>query len=139
MIVYHASKKEFINDVFNGTIADDIDHAFLLHLGRNTSPNEKLSWKNSMMHMYKVVNTSDIPDTSTIAIEYQIPLTSKRIDFIISGADENQRSNIVIIIMKQYVNRTYNSCLVRFYITIKRIILFLMNAMLNILRKHLFF
>lgn len=135
-----------------------------------------------MMHMYKVVNTSDIPDTSTIAIEYQIPLTSKRIDFIISGADENQRSNIVIIelkqweqaklsqnpvsyrhvsstvkvkrhilptrlgrmpicfktIMKQYVNRTYNSCLVRFYITIKRIILFLMNAMLNILRKHLF-
>ena len=183
MIVYHASKKEFINDVFNGTIADDIDHAFLLHLGRNTSPNEKLSWKNSMMHMYKVVNTSDIPDTSTIAIEYQIPLTSKRIDFIISGADENQRSNIVIIelkqweqaklsqksgiiqtrfqhgesetahlptrlgrmpicfktIMKQYVNRTSNSCLVRFYITIKRIILFLMNAMLNILRKHLFF
>lgn len=34
MIVYHASKKGFINDVFNGTIADDIDHAFLLHLGR---------------------------------------------------------------------------------------------------------
>ena len=102
MIVYHASKKEFINDVFNGTIADDIDHAFLLHLGRNTSPNEKLSWKNSMMHMYKVVNTSDIPDTSTIAIEYQIPLTSKRIDFIISGADENQRSNIVIIELKQW-------------------------------------
>lgn len=50
-----------------------------------------------MMHMYKVINTSDIPDTSTIAIEYQIPLTSKRIDFIISGVDDNQRSNIVII------------------------------------------
>lgn len=74
MIVYHASKKGFINDVFNGTIADDIDHAFLLHLGRHTSPNEKLSWKNSMMHMYKVINTPDIPDASTIAIEYQIPL-----------------------------------------------------------------
>ena len=55
-----------------------------------------------MMHIYKVVNTSDIPDTSTIAIEYQIPLTSKRIDFIISGADENQRSNIVIIELKQW-------------------------------------
>lgn len=102
MIVYHASKKGFINDVFNGTIADDIDHAFLLHLGRHTSPNEKLSWKNSMMHMYKVINTSDIPDTSTIAIEYQIPLTSKRIDFIISGVDDNQRSNIVIIELKQW-------------------------------------
>ena len=35
MIVYHASKKVFVNDVFNGSIADDIDHAFLLHLGRH--------------------------------------------------------------------------------------------------------
>lgn len=102
MIVYHASKRGFINDVFNGTIADDIDHAFFLHLGRHTSPNEMLSWKNSMMHMYKVINTPDIPDTSTIAIEYQIPLTSKRIDFIISGNDDNQRPNIVIIELKQW-------------------------------------
>lgn len=81
MIVYHASKKGFIKDVFNGNIADEIDHAFVTHLGRHTSPNEVLSWKNSMMHMYKVINTPDIPDTSSIAIEYQIPLTSKRIDF----------------------------------------------------------
>ena len=102
MIVYHASKKVFVNDVFNGSIADDIDHAFLLHLGRHTSPNEKLSWRNSMMHMYKVINTPEIPDSSTIAIEYQIPLTSKRIDFIISGLDENQKSNIVIIELKQW-------------------------------------
>lgn len=102
MIVYHASKKRFINDVFNGTIADDIDHAFFIHLGRHTSPNEKLSWKNSMMHMYKVINTSDIPDNSTIAIEYQIPLTSKRIDFIISGIDEHKQPNIVIIELKQW-------------------------------------
>ena len=34
MIVYHASKKEFINDVFNGTIADDIDHAFFTPSGK---------------------------------------------------------------------------------------------------------
>lgn len=102
MIVYHATKRGFINDVFNGTIADDIDHAFLLHLGRHTSPNEKLSWKNSMMHMYKVINTPEIPETSTISIEYQIPLTSKRIDFIISGVDKTQRSCIIIIELKQW-------------------------------------
>ncbi|MBS5876056.1 MAG: DUF2075 domain-containing protein [Prevotella sp.] len=102
MIVYHASKKRFIDDVFNGTIADDIDHAFFIHLGRHTSPNEKLSWKNSMMHMYKVINTSDIPDNSTIAIEYQIPLTSKRIDFILSGIDERKQPNMVIIELKQW-------------------------------------
>ncbi len=102
MIIYHASKKGFINDVFNGTIADEIDNAFFAHLGRHTSPNEVLSWKNSMMHMYKVINTPDIPDSSSVAIEYQIPLTSKRIDFIISGLDEEKKGNIIIIELKQW-------------------------------------
>ena len=102
MIVYHASKKGFIRDVFNGNIADEIDHAFMAHLGRHTSPNEVRSWRNSMMYMYKVIDTPDIPDTSSIAIEYQIPLTSKRVDFIISGLDENQKGNIVIIELKQW-------------------------------------
>ena len=102
MIVYRESKSGFVRDVFNGTIADEIDSAFLLHLGRHTSPNEKTSWKNSMMHMYKVLNTPEIPDDSEIAIEYQIPLTSKRIDFIIAGNDNNNKENIVIIELKQW-------------------------------------
>ena len=102
MIVYRESKKGFVNDVFNGTIADEIDNAFILHIGRKTSPYEKLSWKNSMIHMYKVVNTEDIPDDSEIAIEYQIPLTSKRIDFIIAGCNENNQKNVVIIELKQW-------------------------------------
>lgn len=55
-----------------------------------------------MMHMSNVMNTSDIPDDSGIAIEYQIPLTSKRVDFIISGLDENRKGNIIIIELKQW-------------------------------------
>lgn len=102
MIVYHRSKAGFIRDVFNNTIADEIDNAFLMHLGRNTSPNEKTSWKNSMMHMHNVINTPEIPDNSEIAIEYQIPLTSKRIDFIIAGRNDKKKENIVIIELKQW-------------------------------------
>ncbi len=102
MIIYHTSKKGFIDDVFNGRIADEIDQAFVTHLGRHTSPNEVRSWKNSMMHMSNVINTPDIPNDSGIAIEYQIPLTSKRVDFIISGLDENRKRNIIIIELKQW-------------------------------------
>lgn len=102
MIIYHASKKGFIDDVFNGRIADEIDQAFVTHLGRHTSPNEVRSWKNSMLHISNVINTSDIPNDSGIAIEYQIPLTSKRVDFIISGLDESRRGNIIIIELKQW-------------------------------------
>lgn len=102
MIVYHATKRQFINDVFNDTIADNIDNAFYAHLGRHTSPNEKRSWKNSMQYMYRILNTDRLPDEAGVAIEYQIPLTSKRIDFIIGGNDENGHGNIVIIELKQW-------------------------------------
>lgn len=102
MIVYHATKKQFLKDVFDDTIADNIDNAFFAHLGRHTSPNEKRSWKNSMQYMYRVMDTPQLPEDAGIAIEYQIPLTSKRIDFIIGGNDEYGRGNLVIIELKQW-------------------------------------
>ena len=84
MIIYKATKKQFVDDVFNDVIADNIDNAFYEHLGRHTSRNEVRSWKNSMQYMYRVVNTSTLPDDVGIAIEYQIPLTCMRVDFILT-------------------------------------------------------
>jgi len=106
MIIYRSTKKGFISDVFNGIIADEINEAFYFHLGRYTTDSEYMSWKNSMMYMNNVVNTYDIPDDSDIAIEYHIPLMSKRIDFIISGLDENKESQVIIIELKQWSTST---------------------------------
>lgn len=102
MIIYKATKLQFISDVFNNTIADNIDNAFVEHLGRHTSPNEVRSWENSMQYMYKVINTDKLPDNISVAIEYQIPLTAKRVDFIISGLNENKKEQLVIIELKQW-------------------------------------
>ena len=102
MIIYKATKRQFVSDVFNDVIADNIDQAFYEHLGRHTSPNEIRSWKNSMQYMYRVVNTSSLSDDVGIAIEYQIPLTSKRVDFIISGIDSTNHSHLVVIELKQW-------------------------------------
>lgn len=46
---------------------------------------------------YKALNVSEIPNDATIAIEYRIPATSMRIDFIISGVDKEDKQNVVII------------------------------------------
>lgn len=108
MIVYHANKRQFISDVFNDTIADNIDNAFFAHLGRHTSPNEKRSWKNSMQYMYRVLDTASLPDDAGISIEYQIPLTSKRIDFIIGGEDDFGRDNLVIVELKQWEKASFS-------------------------------
>ena len=102
MIIYKATKRQFVDDVFNNTIADNIDSAFVEHLGRHTSPNEVRSWANSMQFMYKVVNVSELSDEVGIAIEYQIPLTAKRVDFIVSGLNTKKQEQLVIIELKQW-------------------------------------
>ena len=57
---------------------------------RHTSMNEFRAWENSLDAMYKVLNDKDIPDNTGIAIEYNIPQTSKRVDFLISGYDDKE-------------------------------------------------
>ena len=69
---------------------------------RKSARSEFRSWENSLEYMYKVLNDDAIPSDSGIAIEYNIPQTSKRVDFIISGYDEKKEPNVVIIELKQW-------------------------------------
>ena len=61
-----------------------------------------MSWMNSMQYMYKVMEDKSIPDESMIAIEYRIPNSNKRVDFIVSGEDQMGRESAVVIELKQW-------------------------------------
>jgi len=61
------------------------------------SESEVRSWENSFQYMYKVLQGSDVPDGAGVAIEFKIPLTSRRIDFLISGYDTQGNSNVAIV------------------------------------------
>lgn len=102
MIVYDGTKSDFIKEVENGTIAATIEKCVLERMGRHTATNEFRAWDNSMQHMYKALNDPDIPDNAGTAIEYNIPQTSKRVDFIISGYDNSHIPNAIIIELKQW-------------------------------------
>lgn len=102
MIVYDGIKTDFIRNVEEGTIADTIQQRVLEKMGRHTPINEFRAWDNSMQHMYKVLNDPEIPSNAGIAIEYNIPQTSKRVDFIISGYDSLKHPNAIIIELKQW-------------------------------------
>ena len=52
--------------------------------------------------MYNVLNTPTIPDDSGIAIEYRLPYTSKRVDFIISGKNTDNSEHAMIVELKQW-------------------------------------
>ena len=102
MIVYNGTKRVFVEDVRNNVIADKI-----LSLVRERGlaagqEREFASWQNSMQFMRNIVDDADIADDVQIAIEYNIPQTSKRVDFIIMGADSTGRDSIVIVELKQW-------------------------------------
>ena len=102
MIVYDGIKTDFLKSVENDTIAVEIEENIYRKMHRNTAKNEFRSWENSLEYMYKVLNDDDIPEDAGIAIEYNIPQTSKRVDFIVSGYDAQEHPNIVIIELKQW-------------------------------------
>jgi len=102
MIVYSSTKSEFRRDVHCNRIEKIILEAYLRNLGHSTSKSEIKSWKNSMMYMNNVLEDNSIPDDIGVAIEYKIPQTSKRIDFILTGTDEQKKSAAVIVELKQW-------------------------------------
>lgn len=102
MLVYVSTKSGFLDDVRTDIIDEKILSSFQRHLGRLTSKNEIAAWRNSMLHMSKVLADNDIPADSGVAIEYTLPQTSKRIDFILTGKGASKESNAIIIELKQW-------------------------------------
>lgn len=101
MIVYNKTKEDFSNDILTNGIGEIISRHILDKTGNKVAPNEIRSFENSLGYMERVLNDSDIPDDSGISIEYHLPQTSKRVDFIISGKDQDQE-NVIIIELKQW-------------------------------------
>ena len=104
MIVYQNTRNGFLKDASNG-IEDIIRLNLKEKLNINIKPesSEYLSWKNSLGNaMFHVMNHDQIPEDLGVAIEYKIPRTKNRIDFIITGLDENQKEKIIVIELKQW-------------------------------------
>lgn len=102
MIVYENSKRCFVEDIKSNCIADKI-YAKIRERGINAGQEREFaSWQNSLQFMRNVVDDKEIDDEVKIAIEYNIPLTSKRVDFIICGADAQNHDNIVVVELKQW-------------------------------------
>ncbi len=118
MLVYAATKKAFSDDVLANRIEDKILNAYKQRTGRSTTHSEIRSWKNSLGYMNNVLTVADIPDNAGVSIEYHIPQTSKRIDFVLTGQDANKKDNAIIVELKQWenVSTTSKDGIVRTYV-----------------------
>jgi len=102
MIIYHATKKTFLDDALHRDIEEVISASYKDKTGGRTSPGEIRSWKDSLLQMAKVLYDEAIPSNAGVAIEYRIPQTSKRVDVIVSGHDDDGLARAVIVELKQW-------------------------------------
>jgi len=103
MIIYNSTKSGFVSDVMSGRIESIVEEKFVQRLYRRVSQSEKRSWANSMKDMCLVLQGDySIHNDCGVAIEFTLPPTSKRIDFLISGVDESQKLSVIIIELKQW-------------------------------------
>lgn len=86
------------NDVLETKLYDAIKNK----MNRSTGLSELNSWRNSLKEMYITLNDSNIPSDAGVAIEYNIPQTSKRVDFLISGYGKDNKGNVIIVELKQW-------------------------------------
>ncbi len=106
MIIYQESKLTFMSHVRESKIDYIIHDNFQKQLGRSTGKREIESWKNSMQYMRNVLDDPEIPNDARISIECQVPNTSKRIDFIITGQNDKKQDCAVIVELKQWESAT---------------------------------
>lgn len=102
MIIYQGNIGTFNQDVFNGVIANKLEELFIKFNIGQESRGEYRAWNNSLEAMSNLLLNANVNRELGVAIEYQIPLTSKRVDFLISGLDENEKETIVAVELKQW-------------------------------------
>ncbi len=101
MIIYNDTLNNFRNDVTLNLMQQKIlDILRDKHLSGG-SPSEVNSWNNSLHFMKDVLDDSYFSPDCQVAIEYNIPQTSKRVDFMIMG-NNGEKDHVVIVELKQW-------------------------------------
>ena len=102
MIIYENTVGSFKDDVILNSISDKLLESLRENHLSGGSDSEINSWNNSLHFMKDVLDTPEIPTDCVVAIEYNIPQTSKRVDFMIVGQDDAHIDHVVIVELKQW-------------------------------------
>lgn len=106
MLLYENTVGGLLDDIDADELVENIDAAFAEQNIGGVSPGERDAWRNSFQFVYRVLSRSDVPVDAGVAIEFKIPLTSNRVDLMISGRDADGNANIVVMELKQWDGTT---------------------------------
>jgi DUF2075 family protein len=101
MRLYSGSSQQFIEDSVRSVIGDKLREAFFRHFRHNPSESEANSWRNSLAAMSNVLQFGGLVQQGII-LEYQLPLSSLRLDCMITGMSNHNEPHAVIVELKQW-------------------------------------
>lgn len=101
MLIYQNSNQQFVSDVRENVIAENITTAFTSRLSREPGDSEINSWRNSLSRVRDLIEIAGLHE-NMIAVEYEVPYNQSRIDCLLFGAGADGVSNVVVIELKQW-------------------------------------
>jgi uncharacterized protein len=99
--IYQDTITRFIQDTLNNKIADIIRDRFEEYYGRRANPSEVVSWTNSLQFLKNAVEYASPPD-NMVALEFELPYSTQRIDCLLFGRGDDGKDNVVVIELKQW-------------------------------------
>lgn len=101
MQLYAGTSKDFITTATRNGIAGKLESAFFEAFHYKPSIQEVQSWQNSLFRMAYTLQEGSFMDHG-ILLEYQLPLSSRRLDCMVTGHDGQGARNSVIVELKQW-------------------------------------
>jgi uncharacterized protein len=101
--LYSGATTDFVADATRNRIADKLKTAFFDYFRYEPAPSEVTSCQNSLRAMASAVEVASLDDHG-IVVELQLPLSSKRLDCMLTGHDGGDRPQAVIVELKQWTS-----------------------------------
>jgi DUF2075 family protein len=101
MELYKGDAASFIEEATRNKIASDLTEAYFNYFGFMPEQNEQRSWRNSLRALKDVFADAGLSNQG-VSLEYLLPFCSRRLDCMVTGRDEANAPEALIIELKQW-------------------------------------
>ena len=101
MHLYAGTTSEFGYESLTGEIVDKLKANFLHHFRYQPPNSEVMAWSNSLKAIARVADRAALNDHGVL-VEYQLPLSSKRLDVMFTGHSGQGRPMATVVELKQW-------------------------------------
>jgi uncharacterized protein len=101
--LYWGTTADFVEVTKHNQIAERLKQAFFDYHGWTPPDSEVRSWQNSLKALSNAIELGGFLDHGLL-LEFQLPLTSRRLDALITGHDREGRPAAVIVELKQWAD-----------------------------------